>query len=191
MKTIVKLTTILVLFIATKVVAQTPPTTPKTPETSTVTSSTESISSYSGDDSEEYSSSSVSVKSTNSLYKFRASFADKKTANIKQRIQKELSKMKNITTTNSNRWSYFKNDEKVFECKLSEGHLRLFLDKELSSKKMETKIIALGEELKHFISNGSSAKVTKTNLDHAKRELERAEKAYKRAQQNYKKAKQN
>lgn len=185
MKNLVKLAVVVVLLTANSMNAQTitePSATSKTTSV-TVENSTLTHSDYRGS-----MSSSISVKSTNSTYKFRASFDNDLTKRVRTFLQKELRNIKFTNTNNSSFWMQTKNNEKAFECKVREGLVRMYVDKELTSKKFQTEIKEIEEQLKHII-NGTSIKITqKERKKEAKRKLEVAKRAYEKAKRDYERA---
>ncbi len=182
----------LVVFSLTSVVAQTIPVTPTPPNSSSTTVSTSSTTSrsYSIDDNGKYSSHSIAVKNHNSAYRFKARFDDALTQRVKNRLEKEFSGKSFSKSYDAYFWKIVKNDRNVFECKLDEGYLKMYVDKEMTSEKFQHKIEKLGEEIKYLISDENPEGVKKKALMKAERELERAKRTYDRALQNVKKVKE-
>lgn len=137
----------------------TPPSPPETPSPTKITVNTNSKSetssvTYSSDSGEAHSSSSsISIKNNNSSYKFRASFDDALTDKVRNIIIDKLSKLK-LTTANVSKshWGLVGDNEDVFDCKLSEGFLRMYVDKDKTSRKLQNTIKNLGEDLREAIS---------------------------------------
>lgn len=182
-----------IIFALTSVISQTvpvPPTPPNSNSTTVSTSSTTS-SSYSIDDDGNYSSHSIAVKNHNSTYRFRARFNDALTKRIKNRLTKEFSDRNFSKSYNAYFWRIVKNDKNVFECKLDEGSLKIYVDKEMTSEKFQQRIEELGEELKYLISGEKPEDAKKQALLEAERRLKHAERAYERALENVKKVKEN
>ncbi|OSY87307.1 hypothetical protein WH52_11695 [Tenacibaculum holothuriorum] len=182
----------LVVFSLTSVVAQTTPVTPTPPNSSSTTVSTSSTTSrsYSVDDNGKYSSHSIAVKNHNSAYRFRARFNDALTERVKNRLEKEFSGKNFSKPYNAYFWKIEKNDKNVFECKLDEGRLKMYVDKEMTSEKFQLRIEKLGEEIKYLISGENPEENKKKALLNAERNLERAKKAYDRALKNVKRTKE-
>ncbi len=131
------------------------------------------------------SSSSISVKSTNTTYKFRASFNDEFTVDVRNFLQKKLSEMKFTNSNGTSFWSNLKNNEEVFKCRVSEGYVRIYVDKEMTSKDFQEKIQAIGNQLKYVINGENMRESKKARKESAKRRLDRAKREYERAQRNY------
>ncbi len=130
-------------------------------------------------------SSSILVKSNKTTYKFKASFNDEITADVRDFLQMKFKDLKFSNTNQTTFWTIVKNKEEAFSCKLSEGHVRIYADKEMISKGFQEKLKAIGEELKYVINgeamkgaNDARKEVAKRRLAHAKREYERAKRYY-------------
>ena len=130
-------------------------------------------------------SSSISVKNNKTMYKFRASFNDEITADVRGFLQKKFEDLKFSNTNQTTFWTIVKNKEEAFSCKLNEGYVRIYADKEMISKGFQEKLKAIGEELKYVINgeamrgaNDARKEVAKRRLAHAKREYERAKRYY-------------
>ncbi|CAM1361110.1 hypothetical protein [Tenacibaculum xiamenense] len=136
------------------------------------------------------SSSSISVKSTNTTYKFRASFNEELTMDVRNFLQKKFRDMKFTNTNGSSFWSILKNNEEVFKCKVSEGFVRIYADKEMTSKGFQEKVVRIGNELKYVINGESMLKSEQARKENAKRRLERAKREYERAKKNYERGQQ-
>ena len=179
------LSLIAVLFAAFSLSAQTTPEPPKPPKTPTTSTKSYSVSVENDDNVKQNSSVSVSV--SDESYKFRARFHGSKTEGLKARLLEGLGK-KNLTIKGSTYlWTDAKQGDDLFECKLTNGQLRIYLDTEMASKDFTNDIKKLGDELKHYIS-GSSAKDATKELEKAERELERAERELARAKREAKRA---
>jgi len=193
--------TLFLAFIATlsfsaNVMAQSTPKTPEPPQTTSTSSSSYSMSIDSDDDVS--SNSSVSVTISEETYKFRASFHKSKTEALKKIILERLGNENLKINGNTYLWSLNKNNDETFECKLTKGHLRIFMDKEVVSNGFYKKIEALGDELKYAISGRDSktiavqdAKRAQRDLERAKRDLERAQRDLERAKRDVERAKKN
>ena len=107
--------------------AQTTPQTPQTPNTNSSTSTSYSIS-ISGDaDDNEFSGTSVSIKRSESVYKFRATFNKHKTNKIKDKLIKTLGSKDLKTNKGSYSWVKYEDGKEVLECKLTKGNLKLIV----------------------------------------------------------------
>ena len=99
------------------------------------------------------SSSSISVKDNESYYKFRANFNKQFTSKIRTFLTEELSKLKLSSENNStSNWGLMIEGKEVFDCKLENGAVRIFVDKENTTKELQNSIKRTGENLKQFIS---------------------------------------
>lgn len=172
---------IILIFVSVTVFSQNTPVPPPTPNSSSVSISSSSTHSYTIDDDGRYKSHSVSVKNHNSVYRFKASFNKVLTEGIKTRLVKEFYDKKISKSTKGSFWKIEKNDEKVFECKLDKGHLKMYLDKNRTSKKFQNKIEKLGEEIKYMISGDNNKEAAKRALLNAQANVNRAKKAYERS----------
>ena len=174
------------LLFSLSILAQATPTPPKT------TTSTKTSSSYSfkmSDDDDTHSSSSISVTKSDDSYKFRASFHSSKTEKIKNVIIDRLGKENLSVKGSTYQWNKDKNGDEIFECKLTKGHVRIYLNIDEVSSSFYNKIDALGEELKFAISGSRSKNNAKADAKRAKNDLERAERDLERAKRDLERAK--
>lgn len=160
-----------------------PPATPEPPKTTTGTSYSVSV----DNDKDETSNSSVSIKNTNDYYKFRASFHESKNGKLFETLVNSLGRDNLEISGSSYIWTSTQNGDDIFECKLSKGHLRIYLDRNASSAKFYESIKTLGEDLKSQISG----KTTKYGRSNVNRELARAKQELKRAKREAKRAMRN
>ena len=184
---------VVLAFISLCTFAQSTPTPPKTPPVHTTTS-TKTSSSYSysmSDDNDTSHSSSISVTKSDDSYKFRASFHKSKTEKVKQLIKDRLGKENLTVNGNTYQWNKNKNGDEVFECRLTKGHVRIYITKDDVSASFYNKIVALGEELKYAITGSRSRNHAQGRAEHAKRDLERAQRDLERAKRDLERAKQN
>lgn len=167
-------TFVLGLFIVGSTYAQSTPKPPKTHSTSSTSSST----SYSIDfdyDSDKESNSSVSIKRNENVYKLSARFGKHRTDEIRKIILKELGREGLKVTGKTYRWVKHNQGEEVFECKLSEGRLRLFVDKEYAPERMVEAMSGFGTILKDKISRTDSKKQAEDDIKRAQEDLKRAQ----------------
>jgi len=173
------------LILSIGVLAQSTPRTPKTPTTKTTSKSNTSYSISMDDDGDSHSSSSsVSVIKSDISYKLRASFHKSKTENIKKVILDRLGKENIVVKNGTYLWNRIVNGDEVFGCRLSKGHLKIFLKKDEMSAGFNNKIEALGEKLKYAISGTNFKQQVKRDLERAQRDLERAQRDLERAQRD-------
>lgn len=100
---------------------------------------------------------------------------------MKTILIKQLGKRNLSIKGNTYLWTDSKNGDEVFECKLTKGHLRIYLDTEIASEAFTEKIKNLGKDLKYYISGTNAKKENERQVAEAKRELERAERELARA----------
>ena len=151
-----------------------PPTPPST--TSSSSSSTSTTTVDNGDTNE---STSISISHTDEDYKLRARFPNNREAKLKTLIQNSLGDKNLDIRKGYSKWS---NDKKVYEIKLTETTLRIWLDLTVASPDLVKKFEALGNDAKTIIS-GSTANAEK---DRMQREAERMRREADRMQQEAK-----
>jgi len=178
MKNVILFISVLVL-VSLKAIAQAPAP-PAPPETSN-TGTSYSIS-INGDDHDKYSNTSVSIKKTETTYKFTARFNKSRTNEVQDALLKSLGASNLEKKGSTYIWSTYKQGDEEFECKLTKGNLRMTVDKELASAQFYKKIEALGIELKDLISGTDSKATAQKKLERAKKDLERAQRDLQRAE---------
>jgi len=149
--------------------AQSTPEPPEPPTVSKTTSSKSYSVTVENDDNQSHNS-SISVSVSEDTYKFRASYHKSKNEGVKTILLDHLGK--DQLKINGNTYLWTDNNDDVFECKLTKGHLKIYVDTEVASKDFTAKIKTMGDQLKQYIS-GSNDKAR--SLAEAKRRLERAE----------------
>ncbi|WP_299883851.1 hypothetical protein [uncultured Lacinutrix sp.] len=179
---------ILFAFISTlSLNAQSTPEPPTPPSTSTGVSYSISV----DNDDNRTSNSSVSVSITEDTYKFRASFHKTKNKGVKTMLFKALGEKNLSVNGNTYLWTNNQNSDEIFECKLTNGRLRMHVDLNYASKEFSKKINALGNDLKYYISGRDRKKEEAKKTERAMRDLERAEKELERAKRDLERAKRN
>lgn len=171
--------------------AQTTPKTPQTPNTSSSTSTSYSISISGDEDDNEFSGTSVSIKKSESIYKFRATFNKRKTNEVKDILIKKLGSTSLKTNKGSYSWVKNENGKEVLECKLTKGNLKLIVNKDFASSSFMEMINNLGIHLKDYISGSDSKKERKKDIERAAKDLERAKQDLKRAEEDLERAKKD
>ncbi len=161
------LTILSTLILTLTTCAQSTPTPPKTPKTSKGTSY--SIT-FDTDDAKD--NSSVSIKRNDDIYKFSARFHESKTGSIKKLLVDKLGKSNLKIVGDTYRWIKTENGEKLYDCKLTDTTLKIYVDKEYANSKMIDMMDEFGTVLKDAISGTDSKQEAEEN---AKRELKRAE----------------
>lgn len=169
--------------------AQTTPEPPTPPKTTTTSGTSYSISVDNDDD--ETSNSSVSISISDDTYKFRASFHNSKNDGVKIMLLKQLGKSNLKVNGNTYLWSDSQSGDDVFECKFTKGHLRMYVDTEVTSKGFFDKIQNLGNDLKYYISGTDRKKEEAKKAERAQRELEKAQRELERAQRELDRVKSN
>ncbi len=183
---------IMALFSTFSLNAQTvpdPPKPPKPPKTTSSSSTSHSIS-VDNDDDQKHSS-SVSISVSDDSYKFRASYHKSKNEGVKAMLLNQLGKENLTINGNTYLWTDSQRGNDVFECKLTKGHLRMYVDTDVVSNGFMEKINKLGNDLKYFISGTDLKKEEAKNAEHAKRELESAKRELERAKQELERVKRD
>lgn len=179
------LTTVVAVFLSSNLFAQKTPTPPEPPKThSTSESKTTSYSiTFDTDDVED--NSSVSIKRNDDIYKFSAKFHESKTGSIKKLLIDKLGKSNLKVDDDTFRWIKSENGEKLYDCKLTDTTLKIYVDKEYANSNIVNMMDEFGTVLKDAISGTDSEEEAKKDaekglkdaeraLARAKRELERA-----------------
>ena len=181
MKTLVALTITVIFLTAFTLNAQTIPTSPTPPATSTTHSVTNSTTYTNSSGDYGNSSSSISVKKTNLTYKFRASYNDDLTKNVSKYLQDNLEGMKFTSTNDATFWRIERNNEEAFKCKVSEGGIRISVDREITSEKFQNKIEKIVENLKYVVNNENPNEAKARRVKEAEAALKMAKEAYEKA----------
>ena len=180
------ITTLVIAFLfSMTTTGQSTPEPPTPPQKSTGTSYSISI----DNDDDDKSNSSVSVTKTDDEYKFKARFHKSKTDRVKNLLLERLGKGNLTVKGNTYLWSDLESGDEIFECKLTSGNLRMFMDRELVSNGFYKKIDALGTDLKHMISGTDAKKMAAQDLKRAQQDVERAQKDLERAKARLEKSK--
>jgi hypothetical protein len=194
-KTTMSLMLVTALFATFSLNAQTVPEPPTPPKTKTTSGTSYSISIENDDDEH---NSSVSISISDDTYKFRGSYHKSKNEGVKAILLDQLGENNLTKNGHTYLWSENKNGDEVFECKLTKGHLRMYLDTDVASKGFTEKVKKLGNDLKYFISGTDPEKETvkasekaKLDIERAQRDLERAKRDLERAEREAKRASGN
>lgn len=163
--------------------AQSTPKPPKTPSTGTSYSI-----SFDYDD-DERSNRSVSIKKSENVYKLNARFGKHRTEEIKKILLKELGRKTMKISGKTYSWVKYNQGEEVFECKLSQGRLRLFVDKEYAPERMIEEMVIFGDILKDAITGSDSKKEAEEDVKRAKEDIKRAQKDLERAKRQLERVK--
>ena len=170
------------LLFITSACSQSTPKTPKPPKTS----STGTSYSIDFDYDDDGTNSSVSVKKNQRVYKLTASFDRGRTNEIKKILLKKLGKRELNVTGSTYTWIKIIKGEEFFECKLTKGKLRFFIDKEYASSSFIESMVNFGDKLRDTITGSDT---DKEEIERAKEELKRAEERLKRAKKQLERVK--
>jgi hypothetical protein len=174
------LSTVIVLFVPSITFGQPTPIPAKTPNTTTSSSIKSNTYSISFDRDDNDDNSSVSIKRNNNIYKFSARFHENKTGRIKKMLLSELGNTNLTVSSDTFSWVENEKGQKLYECKLTETRLKIFVDKEYANSSVIEMMDKLGLALKDLISG----------KDTKKEEKEQAESAFKDAESALESAKQ-
>ncbi len=184
-----------VLVFSTNIFSQspTPPEPPKSESSSSysVTVNNEDESIHIDSNSVTHSS-SISETKSDDLYKFKASFDKSKTEQVKQVIMDKLGRDNFSSKISTYKWIKKEKSKNVFECTLTKGRVKIYLNTDEASSSFQHKIETLGEELKFVISGSShkkGAEHAKRDLEHANQDLERAKRKVEQAKRRVEQAK--
>ena len=179
------LPTVIALFVTSSLLAQKTPTPPNTPKTTSSKSTSYSIT-FDTDDAED--NSSVSIKRNNNVYKFNARFHESKTGSIKKLLIDQLGKSDLTVDGDTFRWVKTEDGDKLYDCKLTENTLKIYVDKEYANSKIVAMMTEFGTVLKDAISGTDSKKEAKEN---AERELRLAERTLAKAKREVERLRRN
>ncbi|NER14933.1 hypothetical protein GWK08_15865 [Leptobacterium flavescens] len=98
------------------------------------------------------SSTSISVSSDNDSYHLTARFDKHKTEKVKSFLMDELGTKNHSAKGSSHEWEKEENNELLYLIRLSNGRLKIFLDKELASESTIRLFEGMGEEVSELIS---------------------------------------
>tara|TARA_R110002050_G_scaffold213131_1_gene349340 strand:+ start:2392 stop:2967 length:576 start_codon:yes stop_codon:yes gene_type:complete len=171
------LSTLITLFLVTSLFSQKTPKTPSTPLKVTTTTKGASYSiTFDTDNKKE--NSSVSIKKNNNIYKFTARFHESKSGTIKKLLIDKLGNPNLSVADDTYRWIKTNNGNKLYDCKLTEDTLKIYVDKEFSTSNITEMMDEFGEVLKEVISGTDSKeeakRIAKSELESAEKELARA-----------------
>ena len=174
------------IFLVNSVCSQSKPKPPKTPKTTSTKKGTSYSITFDTDDKEE--NSSVSIKRNDDIYKFSARFHENKVGSIKRILVDKLGNSNLTVSGDTYRWIKKDNEEKLYDCKLTDNNLKIYVDKEYASSKLVDFMDNLGVVLKDAISGSDSEKEEK---ERAEADLKRAQNDLKRAKRNLERVKKN
>jgi hypothetical protein len=138
-------------------------------------------------------SNSTSVSNSDDSYKFTSKFQRSKRIKIQKLLTKRLKEYGLKVSGKNYIWSEERNGSLVFECKLTNKSMKMFLYKNEVSRSVYKKIKEIGEELQKLITKHSNVSYRHSNVNEARenvrraaRELERAKEKLRRAERNNK-----
>jgi hypothetical protein len=178
------LATVISVFFVSSIFSQSTPKPPKTNKSSSYSFT------FDTDDKEE--NSSVSIKRNDNIYKLTARFHESKTGSIKKLLVDKLGNSNLTVSGEVYRWIKKENGEKLYDCKLTENNLKIYVDKEFANSKFIDMMNEFGVVLKDAISGSDSKEDEKKEnekelkraeraLSKAKRELERIKRKFKKS----------
>lgn len=180
------LTTAVTLFLSSSIFGQATPKTPKPPKTTSSSTTKSNSYSFSFDTDDKEENSSVSIKRNDNVYKFSAKFHKNKFESLKKLVLDKLGDENLTVSKDMHRWLKSEDGEKVYECKLTENRLKIYVDKEYANTNMITMMNDFGDVLKDAISGTDDEQEDKEDAEKA---IQKAEKSLKRAQRELEKAK--
>jgi hypothetical protein len=176
--------TVAILFLSGITFGQATPKPPKTPKTTSSSTTKSNSYSISFDTDAKEGNSSVSIKRNDNIYKFSAKFHESKFKSLKKLVVDQLGDKYLTVSEDMYKWIKTENGEKIYECKLTEDRLRIYVDKEYASSNIINMMNDFGDVLKDAISDTDSKKsaeeVTQRELKIAERALERAKREVER-----------
>ena len=140
------LTSAFLLFLQVNLFSQTPPTPPNTNSTTSISKGNSYSFTFDTEESEE--NSSVSIKRNDIIYKFSAKFHKSKTEILKKILIDKLGKSNLTINGDTFRWIKNESGEKLYDCKLTERTLKIYVDKEYTNSKIADMIDELGLDIK-------------------------------------------
>ena len=185
------LTTVISLFLVSSIFSQSTPEPPNTPETTSTSKSTSYSITFDTDDKED--NSSVSIKRNDDVYKLSARFHESKTGSIKKLLVDKLGNSNLSVSGDTYRWIKNEGGEKLYDCKLTDNTLKIYVDKEFANSKVVEMMDDFGNILKDAISGTDSKEDAKNNaeieLKKAERKLAKAKRDLERAKRKMKNSK--
>lgn len=153
-------------------IAQVPPT--PTPPNNKHTNITTSI------------SNSTSVSNSDSSYKFTSKFQQSKRVEIQKMLRERLKNYGLKVSGQKYVWSEERRGSLVFECKLTNKTLKMFLSKNETSRLAYKQIKELGEDLQKLITKHSNVSYEYNNVNNARENVRRAARELERAKERLK-----
>ena len=177
-------TTLAILFLSGITFGQAAPKPPKPPKTTSSSATKSNSYSFSFDTNVKEGNSSVSIKNNDNIYKFSAKFHESKFESLKDLVINKLGDINLTVSEDMHKWLKIKNGEKIYECKLTEDRLKIYVDKEYASASTIELMNDFGAVLKDAISGSDSEEQEKEDAERAlkiaERALERAKKEVER-----------
>lgn len=161
MKTIIIISTSLMLSLTTALAQINEPTPPPPPPPGTsvsVHSDSKSSNSYSysiNTDDKNGGNVSISTSSTDDSYNFNLKYDGAKDAQIEELLYQELGTNNRSKKGSKTIWSTTSGGEEVYEIRFSKGSLRIALNKEIASETLTKKITEIGKQVRSMITGKS------------------------------------
>ncbi len=131
-------------------------------------------------------SNTTSVSNSDDSYKFTSRFQGAKKIKIQELLSKRLKGYSLKIVGKNYVWSEERNGSLVFECKLTNRTLKMFLYKNEVSNSAYKKIKALGVELQKLITKHTNSSYKYSDVNSAREEVRRAARELKRAKERLK-----
>jgi len=131
-------------------------------------------------------SNTTSVSNSDDSYKFTSKFQGTKRKKIQELLSKRLKGYGLKISGKNYVWSEEGNGSVVFECKLTNSTLKMFLYKNEVSNSAYRKVKALGVELQKLITKHSNSGFKYNDVNSAREDVSRAARALKRAKERLK-----
>jgi hypothetical protein len=129
-------------------------------------------------------SNSTSVSNSGNSYKFTSKFQRSKRIKIQKLLAERLKGYGLKISGRNYVWSEERNGSLVFECKLTNKSMKMFLYKNEVSRSVYKKIKELGEELQKLITKHSNVSYYKySNVNEARENVRRAARELERAKE--------
>ncbi len=114
-----------------------------------------------------------SISDSDDTYKVRSEFHKAKTAKIHTYLMDELGEEHLTTSGNKYKWKREYSGNTGYEAKLEEGHLRIFVNKELVSNGLINKFKTITQNIKTYTSGKSEEKRRQERADREQDRLKR------------------
>ena len=172
-----KITNLIFTFMFAFVLSSTAQVTPIPPNTSSTSKHTNVTTSISN---------STSVSNSDDSYKFTSRFQKSKRFQIQELLSKRLKGYGLKVSGKNYVWSEKRNGSLVFECKLTNRSMKMFLYKNEVSNSAYKKVKTLGEDLQKLITKHTNTSYGYRSVDNARENVRRAKRELERAKERLK-----